>query len=109
MKRFCSECEEMLGYKIHDNAIVKICENCKKIHKNINPKKIMKKNFINNNIDNMKVLSVIYDDVLYPEIKKIMPNHTKCDSDTVSYYLDMDQMKRVYICKKCKRYWTNSQ
>lgn len=103
MKRFCNKCEEILGYKVIDEILVKYCSNCNEIEKNINPKTIVTKNFSKNKVNIDKVRSVVYDDYLYPEIKKKIPEH-KC-GDTISYYLDMDSMKRVYVCKKCRNYW----
>jgi DNA-directed RNA polymerase subunit M/transcription elongation factor TFIIS len=106
-RRFCDKCGDFLTLKkIKDKKVVLYCLNCKEeydIESNILIYKVGVKQ--NQKIKTNVLTAMLYDKITYPKIKKKIPSHKDCDNEILVYARDVNTMKNVYVCQKCKKSW----
>lgn len=104
MPIYCEFCDDLVNLKMAENGIIKyFCEHCDKWFKLASP--ILKSKSYKKNNDKMKKFSSIIDPII--PIVRMKCNYKKCDNYLIKYYREKD-MSNVYLCEKCKTYWTFS-
>jgi DNA-directed RNA polymerase subunit M/transcription elongation factor TFIIS len=130
--KFCPNCENYLNMKIEDNSgkqtLNYFCRNCaysQSIDDFDNDEGLAKNCILKNdyNIQKLsiedKILENLFYDKTIPHINNISCPNRECDSnkempneradnDIIYIMSDFKDMKYLYICKNCRKRWTNN-